>query len=39
VDQIKPEACRARVEKLFASRVMAENYLRLFKEVLNGEEW
>ena len=31
VDLIKPDACRARVEKLFSVEVMVENYLKMYR--------
>jgi len=39
VDQISPEACRQRVERLFSRQVMAQNYLSAYSSILNGGEW
>lgn len=39
VDQIKPEACRQRVERLFSRQVMAKNYVEAYRSILNGDEW
>ena len=38
VSEIKPENCRAVAEQ-FSIRKMAENYLKLCEDVLNGREW
>lgn len=36
--QIKPEDCRRNAEK-FSREIMAENYLNLYKQILDGSEW
>jgi glycosyltransferase involved in cell wall biosynthesis len=36
--QVEPEACRARVERYFSHRVMAEGYLRMFRGFLASGE-
>jgi glycosyltransferase involved in cell wall biosynthesis len=36
---IRPEDCRTRVERLFSRRVMAENYVQRYREILGGDEW
>jgi len=38
VDSIKPEDCRRNAER-FSRENMAENYLRLYYEILEGNEW
>ena len=38
VEGISPEACRARAERLFSHRAMAEEYLRVFREFLETGE-
>ncbi len=38
IPDIKPEDCRARAEQL-SRKVMAENYLNLYRKVIRGEEW
>ncbi|MHA1833691.1 MAG: glycosyltransferase family 4 protein [Candidatus Baldrarchaeia archaeon] len=36
--EMKPEKCRKTVEK-FSRENMAENYLKLYKSILDGDEW
>jgi len=38
VDSIKPENCRKRAED-FDYKIMGENYLRLFNEIIEGRGW
>lgn len=39
VDEIKPENCRRTVEENFTQEMMAERYLKIYRDVLNGDEW
>ena len=39
IARLEPAACRARVEKQFSHLVMAENYLKLYREVVAGASW
>jgi glycosyltransferase involved in cell wall biosynthesis/predicted SAM-dependent methyltransferase len=39
LDHIKPENCRKRVKTLFSRRTMAERYVQIYQQILNGEEW
>lgn len=39
VSEIKPADCRARAEKMFSRSKMAENYLKLYEQILKKEEW
>lgn len=36
LDRLDPEACRARVERLFTHRAMAESYLAVYRAVIAG---
>ena len=38
IDGIKPEDCRMHAEK-FSREAMGENYLKLYKSILNNGEW
>lgn len=38
VGRIKPNACRENAER-FSKEVMAENYLRLYRSIITGDEW
>jgi glycosyltransferase involved in cell wall biosynthesis len=38
VERISPEACRARAERFFSHRAMAQGYLRVFREFLESGE-
>ena len=38
IHTIRPQDCRARAEQL-SRKVMAENYLNLYRKVIRGEEW
>ena len=39
IDSINPKECRKHVERHFTKEKMAENYLKLYKQILNGDEW
>lgn len=39
LDRIKPEACRERVERLFSREIMAENYVKAYRSILERREW
>ena len=39
VNLIKPENCRKRVEQYFSREIMAQNYERLYREILEEREW
>jgi len=39
VDEIRPEDCRNHVKEKFSKEVMCENYLKIYKDLLNGMEW
>lgn len=39
VDEIKPVACKRRVEEKFSRQVMASNYLTLYNQVMAGDEF
>ena len=39
VDEIRPENCRAIVERNFSRKIMAGRYLDLYRKILAGEEW
>lgn len=38
IHTIKPEDCRSRAEQL-SRKVMAENYLKLYQRMMNGQDW
>ena len=38
IDEISPEACRARAES-FSREIMADNYLGFYRTILSGNEW
>ncbi|HEY9386244.1 MAG TPA: glycosyltransferase [Nitrososphaeraceae archaeon] len=37
IDQCAPQACRKRVEEMFSDEVMTNNYLSIFKKVLEDD--
>lgn len=39
VGEIDPKKCRETVEKKFTSRIMAQAYESLYREILDGKEW
>jgi glycosyltransferase involved in cell wall biosynthesis len=39
LDSIRPEDCRALVERNFSREVMSKRYLSLYHKVLGGVEW
>jgi glycosyltransferase involved in cell wall biosynthesis len=39
IDQIQPAVCRAQAVKRFDRKVMAENYIKEYLKVINGETW
>lgn len=39
VGAISPQACRERVERLFSREVMADNYMKAYRDILAGREW
>jgi glycosyltransferase involved in cell wall biosynthesis len=39
IDEIRPEACRAVVEQNFTKEIMSKRYLKLYNQILRGEEW
>lgn len=39
VDEIRPEACRKRVEEKFSRQIMCANYLSVYNRILSGDEW
>jgi glycosyltransferase involved in cell wall biosynthesis len=39
VDDLKPEDCRKAAVERFDRKVMAKNYMKLYKEVLDGAIW
>jgi glycosyltransferase involved in cell wall biosynthesis len=39
VSEINPADCRARAEKMFARSTMADNYVSLYKQILEKKEW
>ena len=38
-DTIDPKACKKRVEENFTKETMAKNYLALYNDILNDEQW
>lgn len=38
-DTINPEDCRKVVEEKFTIQVMTQNYLELYKQIIDGQEW
>jgi glycosyltransferase involved in cell wall biosynthesis len=38
-DAISPQACRKRAEQKFSRQAMAENYIKLYRRMLKGDEW
>lgn len=38
IDEIKPDNCR-KIAEHFDYKIMGENYLNLFKEIIEGEKW
>jgi len=39
IDDIWPSSCRARVERMFTSKIMAKHYVSLYETILEGSEW
>jgi hypothetical protein len=37
LDGLDPEACRKRVEEMFTDEIMTNNYLSIFKKVLDDD--
>jgi glycosyltransferase involved in cell wall biosynthesis/predicted SAM-dependent methyltransferase len=38
-ENLKPDTCSHRIETHFSRRTMAENYVKLYREILAGREW
>ena len=39
IGEIKPEDCRKRVEENFTKEIMAKNYEKVYKDVIQNKEW
>ena len=39
IDKIRQEDCRKRVEENFTYQVMAKNYIKLYKKLIDGKSW
>lgn len=39
IDKINPLNCRKHVEQNFSRNIMSENYVRLYEQILNKDEW
>jgi len=38
IDTISPSECRKRAEQ-FSKKIMAENYVKLYEKMMNGQDW